>query len=117
VNPATAAADEARVSVAVVGELTIQTAAEQKAVLLAALDGTTRLRLDLSGVAELDTAGLQVLLALVAEARSAGKAVELADPTPAVTDVIALAQLGEMLAIGACDAGAGTHPTGKEGLR
>jgi anti-sigma B factor antagonist len=114
-SPATAAADEAGVSVAVADELTIRTATEHKAGLLAALDSTTRLRLDLSGVAELDTAGLQVLLALVAEARSSGKAVELADPTPAVTEVIALAQLGEILAIRACDAEAVTDPTGKEG--
>jgi anti-anti-sigma factor len=78
---------------AVTGELTIQTAAEHKTALLAALSSGGRLDVDLSGVTELDTAGLQVLLLLRREALEAGSAVRLLSPSAAVADVLRLARI------------------------
>ncbi|HET6483360.1 MAG TPA: STAS domain-containing protein, partial [Actinoplanes sp.] len=78
--------------VSVEGELTISTAAEHKQKLLSTLHGDGDVLLDLSGVAELDTAGLQVLLLVVRESAVRGIAVRLRDPSPAVAEVLAIAQ-------------------------
>lgn len=83
-------------TVAVAGELTISTATENKHRLLAALPGSPGLRLDLSAVSELDTAGLQLLLLVRREAARMNLTVELADPSPAVAAVLALARLDEL---------------------
>jgi anti-anti-sigma factor len=79
------------------GELTIQTAAERHATLLEALEGTTELTVDLSRVSEFDTAGLQVLLALVAEGERRGHPVRIVSPAPVVREVLALCRLGDDL--------------------
>ena len=113
----TAAANPSALGVTVADELTIQTAAEQKAVLLAALDGTERLELDLSAVHEIDTAGLQVLLALFAEAQSAGKVIELVNAGQPVLDVLELAQLTEALPIRPAVAERPVAKSGKENRR
>jgi len=117
VSAPTAAADQSALSVTVGDELTIQTAAEQKTLLLAALDGTDRLQLDLSGVHEIDTAGLQVLLALVAEAQSTGKVVELVNAAQAVLDVLELARLTDALPIRSTVPDGVVTKTGKENRR
>ena len=88
------------------GELTVQVAAEYKAVLLAALSepaegspaegsptGGDEVAVDLSGVSELDTAGLQLLLMLKREAEQVGKTLRLNDPSQAVLEVLGLARL------------------------
>ena len=49
-------------------EMTIYRAAEQKEQLIGALDGADQLELDLAGVPEIDTAGLQLLILLKQEA-------------------------------------------------
>lgn len=49
-------------------EMTIYRAAEQKAQLIGALDGADQLEVDLAGVPEIDTAGLQLLILLKQEA-------------------------------------------------
>ena len=82
-------------NVSVEGDLTILTAADHKQRLLSALHGVGNVRLDLSRVAELDTAGLQVLLLVQREAAAREIAVEICNPSPAVTEVLALAHLGE----------------------
>lgn len=74
-------------------ELTVVTAAEHRERLLAALGDGTGVRIDLSGVADLDTAGLQVLLLARREGARLGLPVEFADPSPAVADVLALTRL------------------------
>lgn len=51
--------------------------------LLEALDGASAVRIDLSGIVAADTAGVQLLLALRAEALYRGIAVEFVEPTPA----------------------------------
>jgi anti-sigma B factor antagonist len=99
VTAATVEADTTGVvTLDVVGELTIQTAAEQKVRLLAALEPADRLRLDLQAVTEVDTAGLQLLLMLRREAVQAGKAVELVGHSQPVLDVFALANRSAQLA-------------------
>lgn len=89
-------------SLALAGELTIQTAAERKAALVEALDhaeqaGATGLDLDLAEVTELDTAGLQLLLMLQREAAHRGCRVRLAAMSQTVTDVLAIAHLDASL--------------------
>ncbi len=76
------------------GELTIAVAAEQQARLRAFLQQRTATAgIDLSGVTELDTAGLQLLLAARREAAQQGTALTFLDPSPAVRDVFATANL------------------------
>ena len=75
------------------GELTIHTAAERKAALVASLEAGDDLDLELSGVTELDTAGLQLLLMAHREAAAVGHRLRLVDPSRAVLDVLAIAHL------------------------
>lgn len=77
------------------GELTIAVAAEQQGRLRAFLRqcAAATAELDLSGVTELDTAGLQILLAARREAAHQGTALTFHAPSPAVRDVFATANL------------------------
>jgi len=70
------------------GELTIYRAAELKPVLLAAVAEHPVLEIDLSQVAEFDSAGLQLLLLAKREALAAGRTLRLANHSPAVLDVL-----------------------------
>jgi anti-anti-sigma factor len=79
------------------GELTVQTAAARTAVLTSAAGSGEDLVLDLSRVTELDTAGLQVLLVAVAEARAAGATARICAPPPPVREVLDLAGLGHLV--------------------
>jgi anti-sigma B factor antagonist len=74
-------------------ELTIVTATEQKERLLAVLGDGVAVRVDLSAVSDLDTAGLQVLLLARDEGARLGLPVRFTDPSPAVTEVLALTRL------------------------
>jgi anti-anti-sigma factor len=80
------------------GELTIAVAAEQQGQLRAFLQqGGAAVAIDLSGVTELDTAGLQLLLAARREAAQQGTALTFRDPSQAVRDVFTTANLvGEL---------------------
>lgn len=69
------------------GELTIFEAAEARVRFRDELDAGGGLQLDLSGIAELDTAGVQVLLWLKREAKARGAAVPFAHHSPAVLEV------------------------------
>ena len=80
-------------SLAVVGEMTIQTAAERKAELLALLESAAEVEVVLTDVTELDTAGLQVLMMLRREAAHLGKSLRLVSPNKVVTDVLEIAHL------------------------
>jgi anti-sigma B factor antagonist len=66
------------------GELTIRTAAERRVALLSALRSADALDVGLSGVTELDTAGLQLLILVQREARHLGKTVRFRAPSAAV---------------------------------
>lgn len=79
--------------VAVDDELTIVTVAAHRETLLAALRDGSAVRVELSGISDLDTAGLQVLLLLRDEAARLHVPVEFAAPSPAVAEVLALTGL------------------------
>jgi anti-sigma B factor antagonist len=70
------------------GDLTIQTAADTRATLLAWLAGGEDLEVDLSRVSELDTAGLQVLLLAKREAAQRGRRLRLRALPPVVLEVL-----------------------------
>jgi len=70
------------------GALTIQTAAEQYAV-LRDLMARGLSAFDLSGVTEFDTAGVQILLAAAEKARTQGKALALHSAAPCVREILA----------------------------
>lgn len=73
------------------GELTIYSAAEARNTLGRYLDHKPGLpELDLSGIEELDTAGVQVLLWLKREAGLRNKALPFANHSPAVIEVFDL---------------------------
>ncbi len=78
------------------GGLTIFQAAERKPELLHALSlPQTEVVLDLAGVDELDTAGIQLLLLLRRELVNAGRRLEISACSPAVLAVLDLLQLHE----------------------
>jgi anti-sigma B factor antagonist len=74
-------------------ELTIVTAAEHRERLLAALRDGSGVRIELSGIPDLDTAGLQVLLLARDEGARLHVPVEFAEPSVAVAEVLALTRL------------------------
>lgn len=81
------------------GEVTIYQAAQLKQDLLAALDGCgSGLALDLAQVTELDTAGLQLLLAARETARARRQALRLEAPSAAVLEVLELVGLAGLCA-------------------
>ncbi len=69
-------------------DLTIYHAAANKAALIEALAGAEHLEVDLSKVAEIDTAGLQLLILAKREAAAAGKRVVFAGHATAVRQAI-----------------------------
>ncbi|MEV4641782.1 STAS domain-containing protein [Actinoplanes sp. NPDC049548] len=75
------------------GELTIMTAAAHKDRLLSALPGNDGLRVDMSGVEEIDTAGLQVLLLVRREAQRLELPFEIGAAGGSVAEVLAMAGL------------------------
>ncbi|MGA2082991.1 MAG: STAS domain-containing protein [Holophaga sp.] len=75
------------------GDLTIYTVLEARDRLGAALDRQPALQLNLSRVAELDTAGVQLLVWLKQEAHRRGKALALYAHSPAVVEVFDLLQV------------------------
>ena len=77
------------------GELTIYTAAENKPKLLSALKAPTT-EFDLSLVTEIDTAGLQLLLLVKREARTAGIELSFVGHSSAVIDCFDLCDVGSV---------------------
>lgn len=75
------------------GELTIYQAAGCTPALLTALAGHRELEINLAGVTDLDTAGLQVLLLVKREANAEGKTVRLVAHSEATLNVIDLLSL------------------------
>ena len=76
------------------GELNIYKAAELKQSMLAAISPGTSLEADLSGVTELDTAGLQLLMLAKKTAQEGGGDLKLVNHSPAVVDIFELLNLG-----------------------
>ena len=81
----------------VCGDFGIYSANEAKWGLLGALEGCRELEVDLSGVVEFDTAGVQLLLLLKREATEQGKQLVLNGHSAAVLDVIGLLGVAAML--------------------
>lgn len=75
------------------GELTIHTAAEQAPRLLGALEEKSVLRVRMSGITELDTAGLQLLLLARREADRLHSTVEFLDASTEVRSALAVVHL------------------------
>lgn len=75
------------------GEMTIYTAADNKANLAAALNGNKALEIDLSGVSEMDTAGLQLLILAKQEALQRGVDLHIRGHATAVVDVLDLCNM------------------------
>lgn len=69
-------------TLAVSGALTFATAASALDAARAELDRGGQLALDLSGVAQVDSAGLATILALLAHARGKGRALSVTNPPP-----------------------------------
>lgn len=76
------------------GEMTIYSAAELKPALLQALGQSDEIEIDLAGISEIDTSGVQLLMLMKREAAAAGKALKLAGHSPAVLEVFELLDLG-----------------------
>lgn len=94
------------------GELSIYRAAELKEALLAAVNRSPCLEVDLAGVTEIDTAGVQLLMLAKRSAAQLQRQVRLVSHSPAVMEVFALLDLaawfGDPLLLAAdADAGAG----------
>jgi anti-sigma B factor antagonist len=82
------------------GELTIQNIARVAAGLLTELSELSEqdeLVLDLAGVEELDTAGLQMLMVLRAEADRIGRSCSLVGPSEAVLRILEIVHLDQAL--------------------
>lgn len=78
---------------AVQGEMTIYSAAELAALWLPWLTDAQSWQLDLTEVAEMDGAGLQLLLLAQRELSAAGASLQLVAQSPAVEQVLNLCQL------------------------
>jgi anti-anti-sigma factor len=75
------------------GELTIYRAAELKPVLMAPFSQDQRVEIDLSGVTEIDTAGVQLLLMAQRHASALQRELCLSNLSPAVREVFGLLDL------------------------
>lgn len=84
-------------SLQLAGELTIYDAAEFKTALLNRLVATQELRVDLSGVTELDCSAVQVMLLAQREAAAADKTLQWEKHSQAVNQVLGILNLGGML--------------------
>ena len=72
----------------IVEDMTIYNALDQKNRLVAALDGADGLELDLSQVAEIDSAGLQLLILAKREAARLDKRMSIVAHSPAVRQTL-----------------------------
>ena len=75
------------------GELTIYRAAELKPLLLQALDSAAQLEIDLSEVSEIDTSGVQLLMATKRRAQALGHELRLSAHSAPVVEVLELLDL------------------------
>lgn len=76
-------------------ELTIFKVAEYRPKLLAAAQGMKKLKVDLRGTTEVDTAGVQLLLALEKQLITTDNEFELVEPSAAVDNVLKTLNLAE----------------------
>lgn len=79
--------------VAVNGEMTIYAAQELKDELLSPLAQCETVEVNLAGVSEIDSAGLQLLVMAKVEAQTRGKTLSLTGHSPAVLEILNLCDL------------------------
>lgn len=79
------------------GELTIFTATELRQQLLDALEIETEIDVDLSKVSEMDSAGIQLIVAAKSEAVLRNKHLHFSAPNSTVTQILALCNLSHLL--------------------
>jgi anti-anti-sigma factor len=88
---------------AVLGELNIYGATEARGELVALLARPAPLELDLGGVSDFDSSGVQILLMLKREAQRLGRQLTFVNHSPSVREVLDLlnlvAELGDPLVI------------------
>ena len=89
----TASGDTPREAIRIEGEMTIYRAAELKPVLLAPLNDNSPVAVDLSGVAEIDSAGIQLLMLMKKTALERGGMLSFTGHSPAVIEAIELLNL------------------------
>ncbi|MDD5249756.1 MAG: STAS domain-containing protein [Rhodocyclaceae bacterium] len=98
--------------VAIAGEFSIFTAAAVRDQLLAALGGAAEVEVDLAQVTELDSAGVQLMLAAKREAAAQDKVLRFTAHSAAVLDTLELCDLsahcGGPAATGAADTAGAT---------
>lgn len=75
------------------GPLTIYTAAERKDLLLELFPLAQEVEMDLGGVDEMDTAGLQLLVLIKQESQRHGASLLLSNPSAAVLDALDMSGL------------------------
>ena len=78
---------------AIEGEMTIYNALELKDRLLTHLDQCPHMEIDLSGVSEIDSAGLQLLVMAKNEVTARGKTLSISGHSPAVLEVLDICNL------------------------
>jgi len=74
--------------IAVDGEMTIYTALALKDELLSPLAQCETLEINLAGVSEIDSAGLQLLIVVKTAAKARGKKLRITGHSPAVLDIL-----------------------------
>ncbi|MEW6563646.1 MAG: STAS domain-containing protein [Pseudomonadota bacterium] len=84
----------AKVHLAIEGEVTIYRAIELKEQILAAVAGAGEVEIDLSRVTEMDSSGLQIMVAAKLESILRGHRLSFSGHTQAVQQVIDLCELG-----------------------
>jgi len=82
--------------VAITGEMNIYNALDLKAALLKTIDEAEAVDLDLSGVSEFDSSGLQLLLLALRQSERGGKQLRFTAKSAPVESVIGLFNLGEL---------------------
>lgn len=87
--------------IALSGEFTIFTALPVRNQLMAALADADNVEVDLSQISEIDSAGIQLMMAASKEAEATQKALRFVDHSPAVTDALKLLELAQFLDTGA----------------
>ncbi|MDO8772862.1 MAG: STAS domain-containing protein [Burkholderiaceae bacterium] len=75
------------------GEMTIYNSLELKDKLLAPLDQCAHMEIDLAGVSEIDSAGLQLLVMAKNEATARGKTLRISGHSPAVLEILDVCNL------------------------
>ena len=83
--------------VAIEGELSIFTAAALRQRLLDAIGAAGEVDVDLSGVSEIDSAGLQLMVAAAREAAARGAGLRFTGHSAAVVDILELCDLTSQL--------------------